>query len=80
MPVRCSSVNGSWVSMIRADTIGVVSHRHPAPVTGHTLEGACYLEHDRRPTWIIPVEPAGDLYAGRRDVGHMKALFHTPAP
>ncbi len=84
-PMLFIPVNGSWVTMIRADTIGVVSrHRHPAPVTGYTLEGAWgYLEHDwiARPGSFL-FEPAGETHTlvVDPDVGHMKALFHNFGP
>lgn len=76
---------GSWVTMLRAEGPGVVSrHRHPAPVTGYTLDGAWgYLEHDwtARPGSFL-YEPAGETHTLVVDpkVGHMKCLFHNFGP
>ena len=78
-------VQGSWVSLLRASGPGVVSrHRHPAPVTAMTLEGAWhYLEHDwvARPGTFI-FEPAGDTHTlmCHPSEGHFTALFHSFGP
>ena len=84
-PMLFNTVQGSWVTMLKAETAGVVSrHRHPAPVTGYTLDGAWgYLEHDwtaRAGSFLF--EPAGETHTLVVDpeVGHMKCLFHNFGP
>ena len=64
-PVLFNVGQGSWVNIIKAKGTGVVSrHRHPAPVTGFTLEGAWYYpEHD----WVADAgtfiwEPPGEMH------------------
>ncbi|SDG28826.1 MULTISPECIES: 2,4'-dihydroxyacetophenone dioxygenase family protein [Thalassobaculum] len=84
-PMLFNPVQGSWVTLIKADKPGIVSrHRHPAPVTGYTLEGAWgYLEHDWTATpGSFLFEPAGETHTLVVDpeVGHMKCLFHNFGP
>ena len=84
-PLMFNTVQGMWVNILRADGPGIVSrHRHPAPVTGYTLEGAWgYLEHDwtARPGAFL-FEPAGETHTlvVDHEVGHMKCLFHNFGP
>lgn len=85
LPLLFNVASGSWVNITRAKGDGVISrHRHPAAVTGYTLEGAWgYLEHD----WTAKVgtfvfEPPGETHTlvVRPDPGHMTVLFHNFGP
>jgi quercetin dioxygenase-like cupin family protein len=84
-PMMFNTLQGAWVTLLKAEGTGVVSrHRHPAPVTGYTLEGAWgYLEHEwtARPGSFL-FEPAGETHTLVVDpeVGHMKCLFHNFGP
>ena len=85
LPLLFNVTQGSWVNITRARSQGVVSrHRHSAPVTGFTLDGAWgYLEHDwtaRQGTFIF--EPPGETHTlvVDRDIGHMTVLFHNFGP
>ncbi|MCH2395526.1 2,4'-dihydroxyacetophenone dioxygenase family protein [Oceanibaculum sp.] len=84
-PLMLNVVQGSWVNILKAKAGGIVSrHRHPAMVTGYTLDGAWgYLEHDwvaTKGTFIF--EPAGETHTLVVDpkVGHMTTLFHNMGP
>lgn len=84
-PLFFNVLQGMWVNILKARGEGVVSrHRHPAPVTGYTLDGTWgYVEHDwiAKPGTFI-YEPAGEthtLYA-KGDAGHMTVLFHNFGP
>ena len=84
-PLMFNVVQGSWVNLTRARGEAIVSrHRHPAPVTGYTLEGSWgYLEHEwtaKAGTFIF--EPAGETHTlvVRPDEGHMLVLFHNFGP
>ena len=84
-PLMFNVVQGSWVNLTRAEGEAVISrHRHPAPVTGYTLDGSWgYLEHEwtaRKGTFIF--EPAGETHTlvVRPDEGHMLVLFHNFGP
>jgi len=85
MPLMFSVTQGSWVNITRARGEGVISrHRHSAPVTGYTLDGAWgYLEHEwtaRKGTFIF--EPPGETHTlmVRPEAGHMTVLFHNFGP
>lgn len=85
MPLMFSVTQGSWVNITRARGAGVISrHRHSAPVTGYTLDGAWgYLEHEwtaRKGTFIF--EPPGETHTlmVRPEAGHMMVLFHNFGP
>ena len=84
-PLMFNVTQGSWVTLLKATGTGIISrHRHPAPVTGFTLEGAWgYLERpwtSRAGGFIF--EPAGDTHTLIVDpeVGHMKTIFHNFGP
>ncbi len=84
-PLWFSVTQGSWVNITRARGDGIISrHRHSAPVTGYTLDGAWgYLEHDwtaRKGTFIF--EPPGETHTlvVRPEAGHMTVLFHNFGP
>jgi len=84
-PIMFNVVQGSWVNITKATGEAVISrHRHPAPVTGYTLDGSWgYLEHEwtaKAGTFIF--EPAGETHTlvVRPDEGHMKVLFHNFGP
>lgn len=84
-PVFFNVTQGYWVNIIHATGNGVVSrHRHPAPVTAFTLDGAWfYPEHDwvaRKGTFVF--EPAGDTHtlSVHPSEGHMTVLFHNFGP
>lgn len=84
-PLFFNVLQGMWVNLLKASGDGIVSrHRHPAPVTGYTLDGTWgYVEHDwvaKAGTFIF--EPAGEthtLYC-KGDAGHMLVLFHNFGP
>lgn len=85
LPLLFNVAQGSWVNLTRAKGDGVISrHRHPAPVTGFTLEGAWgYLEHDwtaKAGTFVF--EPPGETHTlvVRPHPGHMMVLFHNYGP
>ncbi len=84
-PLWFSVGQGSWVNITRARGDGVISrHRHSAPVTGYTLDGAWgYLEHEwtaRAGTFVF--EPPGETHTlvVRPEAGHMTVLFHNFGP
>ena len=84
-PLMFNVVQGSWVNLTRATGEAVISrHRHPAPVTGYTLEGSWgYLEHEWTATaGTFIFEPAGETHTlvVRPDEGHMLVLFHNFGP
>lgn len=85
LPLLFNVNQGSWVNITRAKGDGVISrHRHPAAVTGFTLEGAWgYLEHDwtaQAGTFVF--EPPGETHTlvVRSKPGHMLVLFHNFGP
>lgn len=84
-PLMFNVAQGNWVNLLKAKSDGVISrHRHPAPVTGYTLEGAWgYVEHDwtASPGTFI-FEPAGETHTlvVRPEAGHMLTLFHNYGP
>lgn len=85
LPLLFNVAQGSWVNITRARGEGIISrHRHPAAVTGFTLEGAWgYLEHDwtaKAGTFIF--EPPGETHTlvVRENPGHMMVLFHNFGP
>jgi len=84
-PLLFDVTNGGWVVILKAETKGTVQrHRHAAPVTAFTMDGAWgYREHD----WIARAgsfiyEPAGHIHTlyVDPDVGKMTAIFHTYGP
>ena len=84
-PLLFDTAHGGWISILRADRGGTVQrHRHSAPVTAWTMDGAWgYREHD----WIaragsFVIEPAGHIHTLYVDpvVGKMTAIFHTYGP
>lgn len=84
-PLLFNVTQGWWVNLTKATATGVVSrHRHPAPVTGYTLDGSWgYLEHDwvaRKGTFIF--EPPGETHTlvVLPEAGHMLTLFHNFGP
>ena len=84
-PLLFNVTQGWWVNLTKASRAGVVSrHRHPAPVTGYTLDGSWgYLEHDwvaRKGTFIF--EPPGETHTlvVHPEAGHMLTLFHNFGP
>lgn len=85
LPLLFNVAQGSWINLTRAKGEGVISrHRHPAAVTGYTLDGAWgYLEHDwtaRAGTFVF--EPPGETHTlvVRPNPGHMLVLFHNFGP
>lgn len=81
-PLMFNTVAGSWINLIKAEGAGTISrHRHPAPVTAFTLEGAWYYpEHD----WVAPAgtfvfEPPGDTHTlmVHPSAGRMMGVFHN---
>lgn len=84
-PLLFNVVQGSWVNLTRAERGGIISrHRHPAPVTGYTLDGEWgYIEHEwtARPGTFI-FEPAGETHTliVKPEPGHMLTLFHNFGP
>ena len=85
LPLLFSVAQGSWINITRARGPGIVSrHRHPAAVTGFTLEGAWgYLEHDWTATaGTFVFEPPGEVHTlvVRPEPGHMMVLFHNSGP
>lgn len=85
LPLLFNVSQGSWINITRARGPGVISrHRHPAAVTGFTLEGAWgYLEHEwtaKAGTFVF--EPPGETHTlvVRPDPGHMMVLFHNFGP
>ncbi|MEX2449433.1 MAG: 2,4'-dihydroxyacetophenone dioxygenase family protein [Rhodospirillales bacterium] len=84
-PLLFNVTQGSWVNITKASKQGVIGrHRHPAPVTGFTLEGCWgYLEHDwtAKPGTMV-YEPAGETHTliVKPEPGHMKTLFHNFGP
>ncbi len=84
-PLMYDTTHGGWVSILRARAAGTIQrHRHAAPVTAWTLDGAWgYREHD----WVarsgsFVYEPAGHIHTLYIDeeVGHMTAVFHIFGP
>ena len=84
-PLLFDVTNGGWVSLLKVRGQGTIQrHRHAAPVTAWTIDGAWgYREHD----WIaragsFAYEPAGHIHTLYIDpeVGHMTALFHVFGP
>ncbi len=85
LPLMFNVAQGSWINITRAKGEGVISrHRHPAAVTGYTLEGAWgYLEHDWTATaGTFVFEPPGETHTlvVRPNPGHMLVLFHNFGP
>ncbi len=85
LPLLFNVAQGSWINITRAKGKGIISrHRHPAAVTGFTLEGAWgYLEHDwTAKTGTFIFEPPGETHTlvVREDPGHMMVLFHNFGP
>ena len=85
LPLMFNVALGSWINLTRAKGEGVISrHRHPAAVTGFTLEGAWgYLEHDwTAKTGTFVFEPPGETHTlvVRPNPGHMLVLFHNFGP
>lgn len=85
LPLLFNVAQGSWINITRAKGSGVISrHRHPAAVTGFTLEGAWgYREHDwtaKAGTFVF--EPPGETHTlvVRSEPGHMMVLFHNFGP
>jgi quercetin dioxygenase-like cupin family protein len=84
-PLLFNVTQGSWVNITKARKHGVIGrHRHPAPVTGFTLEGRWgYLEHDwtAKPGTMV-YEPAGETHTliVKPEPGHMTTLFHNFGP
>jgi 2,4'-dihydroxyacetophenone dioxygenase len=77
--------HGYWISLFKGKGSGTIQrHRHSAPVTGWTFEGAWgYRERD----WLaVPgsfvYEAGGDIHTLYipEDPGHMMALFHVYGP
>lgn len=88
-PLLFNVTQGTWVNITKAKREGVIGrHRHPAPVTGFTLEGSWgYIEHDWTATaGTFVYEPAGETHTlivkpgedGKE--GHMLTLFHSFGP
>ena len=84
-PLLFDVTNGGWVSILKAVGQGTIQrHRHAAPVTAWTLDGAWgYREHD----WVsragsFVYEPAGHIHTLYIDpeAGKMTALFHVFGP
>ena len=84
-PLLFDVTNGGWVSILKAVGQGTIQrHRHAAPVTAWTLDGAWgYREHD----WVARAgsfvyEPAGHIHTLYIDpeAGKMTALFHVFGP
>ncbi|MGE0313439.1 MAG: 2,4'-dihydroxyacetophenone dioxygenase family protein [Lautropia sp.] len=84
-PLLFDLSHGSWISLFKGKGSGTIQrHRHSAPVTGWTFEGAWgYRERD----WVATAgsfvyEAAGDIHTLYIDpvVGHMTALFHVFGP
>ena len=84
-PLLFDVANGGWISILKAQGSGTIQrHRHAAPVTAWTLDGAWgYREHD----WVASAgsfayEPAGHIHTLYIDptVGHMTALFRVMGP
>ena len=84
-PLLFDIANGGWVVILKAETKGTIQrHRHAAPVTAFTLDGAWgYREHEwlARPGSFV-YEPAGHIHTlyVDPDVGRMTAIFHTYGP
>ena len=84
-PLVYDTSNGSWISLLRARTKGTIAtHRHSAPVTAWTLDGAWgYREHDwiaRKGSFVY--EPAGHIHTlyVPDEPGEMLAVFHVFGP
>lgn len=84
-PLLFDITNGGWISILKAECEGTIQrHRHAAPVTAFTLEGAWgYRERD----WIARagsfiVESAGDIHTLYVDpaAGKMTTIFHVYGP
>ena len=84
-PLMFDTTHGSWVSILRAQGAGTIQrHRHAAPVTAWTLDGAWgYREHD----WVARAgsfvyEPAGHIHTLyiHPEPGSMTAVFHVFGP
>lgn len=84
-PIIFDLSHGGWISLFRGKGDGIIQrHRHSAPVTGWTFEGAWgYRERD----WVATpgsfvYEAAGDIHSLYipADPGHMTALFHIYGP
>ncbi len=85
LPLMFDVANGGWINLTRAKGEGVISrHRHPAAVTGYTLEGAWgYLEHEWTATaGTFVYEPPGETHTlvVRPNPGYMLVLFHNFGP
>ena len=84
-PLLFDVTNGGWISILKAEGEGTIQrHRHAAPVSAYTLEGAWgYREND----WIARAgsfvyEPAGHIHTLyiEPSVGKMTAIFHVYGP
>ena len=84
-PLLFDVTNGGWVSILKVQGEGTIQrHRHAAPVTAWTMDGAWgYREHD----WVaragsFAYEPAGHIHTLyiHPDAGKMTALFHVFGP
>ena len=84
-PLLFDVANGGWIVILKTETKGTIQrHRHAAPVTAFTLDGAWgYREHN----WLARAgsfvyEPAGHIHTLYVDpeVGKMTAIFHTYGP
>ena len=84
-PLLFDTANGGWVVILKVESKGTIQrHRHAAPVSVFTLDGAWgYREHDwlaRAGSYVY--EPAGHIHTLFVDetVGRMTAIFHTYGP
>ena len=84
-PLVYDTNTGAWISLLRARAKGTIArHRHSAPVTAWTLDGAwAYREHEwvaRKGSFVY--EPAGHIHTLYipDDPGNMLAVFHIFGP
>ncbi len=84
-PIIYDIKNGGWISVLKARGSGTIQrHRHAAPVTAFTIDGAWgYREHD----WVARAgsfvyEPAGHIHTLYIDpeASSMTAVFHVSGP
>ncbi len=84
-PLLFDVSNGGWISILKAEGEGTIQrHRHAAPVTGWTMEGAWgYREYD----WVARAgsfvyEPPGHIHTLYIDpeARKMTAIFHVYGP